>query len=204
MNDKNDNSTEERILNAAKQVFYKDGLSGARMQDIADLAGINRAMLHYYYRNKESLSKKVMHDSALKFHDTFLQLLDTDKSFDEKIDFFIQHQIEFYSNNTELVIFALHESLSDKDFFKDIISHQHPSGIFISQLKEEIKKGHIKQFEFEEFIIYIISLCMYPFIGGEMFKMIFNWDDEEWDKFKDELKTSLPDLIKRSIFNDEK
>ena len=50
-----DSTTEEKILEAAKEVFMKYGLYGARMQDIADTAGINKALLHYYFRSKEKL-----------------------------------------------------------------------------------------------------------------------------------------------------
>ena len=55
-----DNSTEEKILAAAKKIFLRDGLQGARMQDIADLACINRSMLHYYFRDKEMLSHQLL------------------------------------------------------------------------------------------------------------------------------------------------
>ncbi len=48
-------STEEKILMAARQIFIDRGMDGARMQDIADAAGINKAMLHYYFRSKEKL-----------------------------------------------------------------------------------------------------------------------------------------------------
>ena len=42
-----DQSTEQRILVAAKKIFVKQGMTGARMQHIANEAGINKAMLHY-------------------------------------------------------------------------------------------------------------------------------------------------------------
>ena len=49
---KKDN-TEEKIIDAATDVFVQKGMDGARMQEIADLAGINKALLHYYFRSKE-------------------------------------------------------------------------------------------------------------------------------------------------------
>ena len=47
--------TEQRILDAAREVFSKSGLKGARMVEIAEKAGINRAMLNYYFRTKQKL-----------------------------------------------------------------------------------------------------------------------------------------------------
>ncbi|MGZ6540298.1 MAG: TetR/AcrR family transcriptional regulator, partial [Bacteroidia bacterium] len=62
-----DTSTEGKILEAAKEVFMKYGLYGARMQDIADTAGINKALLHYYFRNKEKLFDKIFENALGRF-----------------------------------------------------------------------------------------------------------------------------------------
>ncbi len=48
-------NTEQKILNAAREEFINTGLKGARMQEIADRAGVNKALLHYYFRSKEKL-----------------------------------------------------------------------------------------------------------------------------------------------------
>ena len=61
---KKDLSTEEKILNAAKKVFLTKGMDGARMQDIADEAGINKALLHYYFRSKDKLFEQIFHGSG--------------------------------------------------------------------------------------------------------------------------------------------
>ena len=60
----NELGTEEKIIIAARNIFTKKGMNGARMQEIADEAGINKALLHYYYRNKEQLFFAVL----LSFH----------------------------------------------------------------------------------------------------------------------------------------
>jgi AcrR family transcriptional regulator len=57
-------NTEERILDAAKKVFMQKGSAGARMQDIADAAGINKALLHYYFRSKEKLFEVIFREAA--------------------------------------------------------------------------------------------------------------------------------------------
>jgi len=52
-------NTEDRIVDAAKTVFINKGMDGARMQEIANEAGINKALLHYYFRTKNKLFEKV-------------------------------------------------------------------------------------------------------------------------------------------------
>ena len=59
MNNKELENTETEILNAAKEVFLQKGMAGARMQEIADKANINKALLHYYYRSKQLLFEAV-------------------------------------------------------------------------------------------------------------------------------------------------
>ncbi len=65
--------TEGQILNAAENVFQKKGMDGARMQEIADEAGINKAMLHYYYRSKQLLFEAVFTNAFLTFSATVQQ-----------------------------------------------------------------------------------------------------------------------------------
>lgn len=194
-----DNSTEERILNAAKKIFLRDGLQGARMQDIADLASINRSMLHYYFRDKEMLSEKVMKSVVLKFIDAFKANLNSELPFEEKVNYYISAEIEFAYNNPDMLIFALHEASKDPDFFKKILNNK-PSSFFRKQLREAYEKGDITTKNIESFVVMISSLCMFPFIAGPLYMMIFNWDMEKWKVYSDSLKKSLPKLIKQAIY----
>ena len=52
--------TEKKIFLAALEVFGREGRNGARMQQIADLAGINKALVHYYFRSKDKLYEEVL------------------------------------------------------------------------------------------------------------------------------------------------
>ena len=194
------NDTEERILEAAKKIFVRDGLQGARMQDIADLAQINRAMLHYYFRDKEMLSEKVMKSVALKFIEGFKINLNSELSFEEKVDFYISSEIEFAYSNPKAMVFALHESSKDPDFFKKIYPENKPSTIFKEQIKEAYEKGEVITKDSKEFVFMVSSMCMFPFIAGPIYMMIFKWDESKWEIHSRLLKRRLPQLIKQAIF----
>jgi TetR/AcrR family transcriptional regulator len=194
------NNTEERIFEAAKKIFFRDGLQGARMQDIADLAQINRAMLHYYFRNKETLSEQVMKTLVSKFIEAFKANLNSELSFEKKIDFYITQEIELVYNNSELFIFALHEAGKDMDFFKKIIPDNKPSTIFRKQIKEAYENGEIITKDVEDFVVMVSSLCMFPFIAGPLYMMIFKWDENKWGIFRRYLRRKLPVIIKQALF----
>src|ERR1043165_7618863 len=81
-----DGETEGRILTAAQRVFIRRGTAGARMQEIAEEAGVNQALLHYYFRSKERLSQAVFQQIASRLFPALIQTLSSDISLDEKID----------------------------------------------------------------------------------------------------------------------
>ena len=81
-----DKDTEQRILEAARTVFLRDGTAGARMQEIAREARVNQALLHYYFRSKERLSAAVFQQVASRIFPALVQTLGANSSLDEKID----------------------------------------------------------------------------------------------------------------------
>src|SRR5215212_8842277 len=81
-----DGDTEQRILDAAHAVFVRRGTAGTRMQEIAAEAGVNQALLHYYFRNKEQLGAAVFGQLASRLFPALLQVLAGDGSLDAKIE----------------------------------------------------------------------------------------------------------------------
>src|ERR1044072_5809634 len=105
----NADSTEEKIVTAAKKVFLAKGLAGARMQDIADEAGINKALVHYYFRNKEKLFEVIFTEAALKLFPKINIIFESDGTLFEKIRLFVAEYITVMSENPYLPMFVLNE-----------------------------------------------------------------------------------------------
>ena len=81
--------TKARILDAADEIFVRRGIDGARMQEIADQAGVNKALLHYHFRSKADLARAVWLRIASSFVPGIFQMLGSDISLDEKIERFV-------------------------------------------------------------------------------------------------------------------
>src|SRR5438874_9015673 len=107
VNTKKDENTEERILTAAKKVFLKEGMAGARMQDIADEAGINKALLHYYFHNKEKLFDVIFMEAAQKLFPKISFIFESDLPVLEKIEHFADEYITVILENPYLPLFVL-------------------------------------------------------------------------------------------------
>src|SRR3954463_1613260 len=135
---KKDIPPEQKILEAAKQVFFDKGMHGARMQDIADKAGINKAMLHYYFRSKEKLFEKIFTEVAGHFLPRIATILASENSVLEKIDTFCAEYISQVMQTPYVPIFILNEINRQPEAFlnKVLGGKKPPFEKFLKQLKK--------------------------------------------------------------------
>src|SRR6201991_2963463 len=123
-NNKKDTDTKERILEAARNVFVHKGMFGARMQDIADEAGINKALLHYYFKSKEKLFEEVLREAAIKLFPRINEIFTSDDSLFTKIELFCEEYITVVLENPYLPLFVLNEMNQDPVYFINKIKEE--------------------------------------------------------------------------------
>src|ERR1700744_5511642 len=141
----NINTTESQIFDAALKVFQKKGLSGARMQEIADEAGINKSMLHYYFRSKEQLFSQIFLQSFKRFTGSVLPLLNDTNTWEEKIPTIIEHYANVMQNNPDLAMFVINELRQNTQGFIEIFQQtSFLETVFIKQVVEAMQKNEIR------------------------------------------------------------
>src|SRR5580698_3884 len=172
VNKKNDD-TQERILAASKKIFLVKGLSGARMQDIADEAGINKALLHYYYRNKEKLFETIFKEASNQFFPKISHIIESGIPLFEKIESFCREYIDLMLENGYLPLFVLNEVNKEPQRFKekfwknkDLIFAK-----FVAAIDIAVKKRKIKSASPPHLFINLISMCIFPFIAKPLWKI---------------------------------
>ncbi len=172
--------TENRILEAAKKVFIEKGLEGARMQEIADEAKINKSLLHYYYRTKERLFSAVFQFAISRFVPKIEEIFTSDMNIFDKINLIIEQYITMLSKNQFIPIFVLHEINRHPDRVVNIMAS---AGIrpqlLVDQIENEIKKGVIRPVSAQNLIINIISLCVFPFAARPLIQRLFFENDKK-------------------------
>lgn len=104
-----DKNTEERILKAARTVFIEKGYNGARMQEIADKAEINKAMLHYYFRDKEKLFYQIFEIVFQEFFPMITDIIDSEMKFEDKIRQICNNYVSLFQKNPYIPLFILSE-----------------------------------------------------------------------------------------------
>ncbi len=197
-------NTEQKILEAAKKVFTLKGMGGARMQEIADEAGINKALLHYYYRSKDKLFEAVFMDAFFTMIPDVVDLLKAEIPLFEKIELFAEKYIDIFIENPFIPGFVMNELSQNPQRIVNLISQ---TGIqpqfFIDQINDEIQKGTIKPIQPQHLIVNLLSMCIFPFIATPILKtIIFGQDDQKFIDFIEQRKKEVPEFIINSIKNE--
>jgi TetR/AcrR family transcriptional regulator len=196
--------TEHLILNAARKVFIEKGLDGARMQEIADEAGINKALLHYYFRSKDKLFGMIFQEEIGKFFPKMFSIMASpDISFDEKIRVFVDSYISIFINNPFLPSFIIREINSNPE---NVRQYFVKSGFNIEIVKVAISNlAQQLNMSFDEarhFMINMVSLCIFPFAGRPLIeKILFQDDKAEYNQFIEERKKVVADFLINSLKN---
>lgn len=201
MTKQKDQDTEEQIMDAAKEVFQKKGKDGARMQEIADKAGINKAMLHYYYRSKQLLFEAVFSSAFALLAPQLNKILNDDSSIEEKVRGFTHNYISFISKHPYLPSFIIQELNRNPNFLEKIQQNAAFPSLekFEEQVALEVEQGILKPIDGKQLFIHIISLNIFPFVATPLIKGLLQIDQNEFKKLMEERKTAVSDFIIDSI-----
>jgi len=139
-------TTEEKIFNAARIIFQKKGFAGARMQEIADEAGINKAMLHYCFKNKELLFKAVFMNAFGQLAPQINEIFNSEESVFDKIKKFTHSYISFVIHNPYLPQFVIQEMNNNPAFVMSFLNNENRPNptLLVAQIEKEIAAGIIK------------------------------------------------------------
>ena len=180
----NDKQTEEKIFESATEVFIEKGMDGARMQDIANHAGINKALLHYYYRTKDRLFNAVFESLAGQMFKRFAPVFDENLSLEEKIRFFYREHIAFLQKNPKLPGFLLNELHRNPARIKKLIQRLDINKLWNrleTMHKEEFVKYNITRETIPQLMTSIAAMSVFPFLAkpvitGIMEKMGYDFE----------------------------
>ncbi|MCF6333975.1 MAG: TetR family transcriptional regulator [Draconibacterium sp.] len=202
---KKDN-TEEKILNAAQAVFIQKGMDGSRMQEIADHAGINKALVHYYFRTKQKLYEAIFRKVFKQIFPKIETFILSDQPIEEKLTIFIENYIDVLLKNPYLPTFILKEINRDPEFLASVLKSQgiHPNQIF-EMFEREMEDGKIRKMDPRELLVNLLSLSIFPFAAKPLMQlMLFENDKKAYKQFLQNRKTTVQEFVLNSILLKDK
>ena len=201
--------TEDRILDAAHAVFLRRGTSGARMQEVADEAGVNKALLHYYFRSKDRLAQAVFRRAMQTLLPAVLEALRGDDPIPEKVRRVVAIELDTLRANPFLPGYILgeltHQPERIHQLFESVSglrTEQIGSQVLArleAQLSAEARAGRLRPIAAEEFVLNLLSLMIFPFAGRPLLGVMLGLGEGEFDAMMERRKASLPEFILNAL-----
>ena len=193
--------TENLIKQKAKTLFFQKGFLNATTQEIADEAGVNRALIHYYFRSREQLLELLLDETLTEKKEKVKKILTSSLPFREKIRDFIDTIVDYGLKYPYLDNFIISETARRPDKVEIFCSKDRvrSSDLIREQLDDEIASGKIAPISAEHFMINLSALCNYPLLAKAVLQAIHGMTDTVYRNFLLERKQ----IIYRTIFNEE-
>lgn len=203
-----DSTTEQRILAAARSVFIRRGTAGARMQEIAEEAGVNQALLHYYFRSKDRLAAAVFQEVAFRLIPGVAAVLGAELPLAEKVERFVHLYIDTVRTSPFMPAYVLSELHHHPDRLQSLVVEvaagqvSRPEVVLQTlraQLSREAKTGRIRAISPEQFLMSLIGLVAAPFLVLPALQVVLRMDEAAFDRLLDERREELPGFILRAL-----
>ncbi|WP_431215854.1 TetR/AcrR family transcriptional regulator [Puia sp. P3] len=194
--------TEEKLMKAAQNAFIKYGLEGARMQEIADEAGISKSMLHYYFAKKEKLFELIMRKAVLDVFANLRKILEENDSVMSKIHRLSREYLDYLHEHPYLPLFVLHESHKDPAAFKNDFLPPAETAFttrFVAQIEEEIKIGKIRPVDPYVLFAQIMSVCVFPVAAQPVLQGIMNLSADQYKMLLKQTQQQMPAFFERIL-----
>ena len=186
-----DQSTEEKIKQSAEKVFMEKGFFGARTRDIAEEAGINLALLNYYFRSKENLFKIIMEEKLKLFLGFVIDVLrDPAILLQDKVKALVNKYTDMLTEFPELPMFVLGELKRNPNFFVENlkVKERFREGIadFLRIYKVSSKE------ELAQIMLSLLGMTIFPFIGKDIILSLLDFSMEEYLNIIDKRRELIP------------
>jgi AcrR family transcriptional regulator len=204
-----DGLTEQRILDAAHAVFVRRGTAGARMQDIAREAGVNQALLHYYFRSKDRLAQAVFRRAAGQLLRAVIEVLSSEAGLEEKVAEVVSLELHHLSKTPFLPGYLISELTHHPDRGHLLIGaltgvtpddmRPRVLNALKTQIDARVAAGEMAPIAPDQFVVNLISLCIFPFAARPMLMVVLGLDERGFERFIARRRDELGDFFLKAL-----
>jgi AcrR family transcriptional regulator len=195
--------TQEKILEAARSVFMRDGYHGARMQEIADAAGINKALLHYYFKSKDRLFERIFTEAFTSFIPRVYEIFLGPATVIEKLEAYVDAYLLLLQERPYLPAFIFQEMNRDADrLFSMLFSGMQgplPFAALFRQAADEMAVGRLRHMDPREILINTMALCVFPYIARPMMQRFLLGSDAEYKLMLEQRRRSVKTFLRNAL-----
>lgn len=190
-------TTEEKIIAAARKLFTQKGFSATKTRDIAEEAGINLALLNYYFRSKQNLFQIIIEEKFDQLFGVINPILSNSEiSLEEKIETLVTNYTNMLLGNDDLPLFVLSEIKTNEFLIKRV--RQNAEILSHPVIEKQLKERGFTTSGFN-FIMNIMSLTLFPFMSKPLFVTSGLIKEEEFAHFINERKKDIPTWVMNTL-----
>jgi TetR/AcrR family transcriptional regulator len=193
-----DPETRDRILDAADRVFIRKGTASGRTQEIADEAGVNKALVHYYFGTKAALADAIFARALGTLVPRIFGILaDPSRDIEQKVPAIVKEQIDFHSARPYLAGYMVAELHAHPERLARIMTAHGriPLDVLRRQLQEGARAGKLRRISAEQFVANMMGLLLFPFAVRTALCELLDLDPDRWHAFLEERRRILPDFV---------
>lgn len=201
--------TEQRILDAAHAVFMRTGTAGARTLEIAKEAGVNSALLHYYFRSKERLAEAVFKRAACQLFPAVIRILGSDAELEDKVGQVVDVELQHLSKAPYLPGYILSELAHHPERAPQLIAAvtgevpvevgARVRGVLAKQIEARVRAGKMHPISPDQFAVNLLALCVFPFAARPLLMALFGFDQSGFDQFIQRRRKELAPFFLRAL-----
>jgi AcrR family transcriptional regulator len=187
----------------------RGGTAGARTQEIAAEAGVNSALLHYYFRSKERLAAAVFRQAAGELFPTVARVLLSDLPLDQKVRQVIAIELDRLSRTPYLPAYIISELAYHPERIRELLAAltgEQPGALgqtvlttIRAQIRAEVRAGRLRPIGAEQFLVNLLSLCIFPFAAQPMLAALLGLDGDSFARFIRDRRRELPEFFMKAL-----
>jgi AcrR family transcriptional regulator len=193
-----DVSAEEKIKEAARKLFTERGFAAVKTRDIAEEAGLNLALLNYYFRSKQKLFDIIMVENFQKFVEQLIPIMGNENiPLDEILAQVTASYIDMLKQNPDLPFFILNEmrgQSSKLEFVREKMTAVRAA--FLGRIEDKILKKKISRATNGHMMMNFMGLIIFPFVAQPLVMKVNNFSKKEYDDLMEERKKLIPIWLK--------
>lgn len=200
---------EQRILDAARRVFIRRGTAGARMQEIAEEAGVNQALLHYYFRSKDRLAERVFLEAAAQLFAALVPAVSDDAPLEVLIERFVHRYIDTVRQHPFIPGYVVSELHHHPERVPQLLAratgtsagHLGRAAVdgFRAKLAARVRTGEMRDVDARQFLVSVVGTVVFPFVARPVLCAALGLDDTGFDDFLEERRALLPGLLLNAL-----
>lgn len=196
-----DSNTEKQIVEAARQLFFKEGRFKATTQEIADAAGVNRTLVNYYFRSRDILFERILLDARENMHSKLETVMESASSFREKIepfvDVFIEQSLNLPYIDSYLISRMNDCGITQEPLLDEMASKKMKGKVnsFLTEVAAEMEKGTIPKMTPADYLLNMSSMLAYPGVAQSMFKGVFQMNDKQYRQLLANRKAAILTML---------